>query len=140
MLHFTLAQIVQVRLPVPVLGQIFRYVPGQKNMPAIAAIHDALRYVDPCSRNVRLVINIGDSVDWATVNSHPHLNMRMILQAPANLERTSHRLFRTVEEKERHSVSHRHSIEFAPCFCRPKTFGASHDSIQFLEQLNLLID
>src|SRR4029434_7831651 len=32
-LHLTLAQIVQVRLPVPVLGQILRHVPGQKNMP-----------------------------------------------------------------------------------------------------------
>src|SRR4029450_10044041 len=140
MLHFTLAQIVQVRLPVPVLGQIFRYVPGQKDMPAIAAIHHPLRDIYSRSCKVRLVINIGDSVDWATVNSHPHLNMRMIIKGPANLESTSHRFFRAAKEKEGHSVSHRHSIEFAPCFCRPKTFGASHDSIQFLEQLNLLID
>ena len=29
------------------LNQILRYMPGQKNMPGIAAIHDALRNVDP---------------------------------------------------------------------------------------------
>ena len=33
-LHLTLAEIAQRRLPLPILGQIFRYVPGQKTMPA----------------------------------------------------------------------------------------------------------
>src|SRR6266516_3497169 len=104
-LHLTLAEIVQVQLPVPVLGQIFRYMPGQKNMPGVAAIHDALRHVDPCSRDVRLVINIGDLIHWAAVHTHPQLDMRILLRYSTDLERTSHRLFRTVEEKERHPVS-----------------------------------
>ncbi|PYJ93281.1 MAG: hypothetical protein DME54_05855 [Verrucomicrobia bacterium] len=51
-LHPTLAKIVQIRLPVPVLGQIFRYMPGQKNMPGIAAIHDALRHVDSSAGHI----------------------------------------------------------------------------------------
>ena len=139
-LHFTLAEIMQIRLPVPVLGQIFRYMPGQKNMPGIAAIHDALCHVDPRSRDVRLVINIGDLIHWAAVHSHPQLDMRMLLQCSADLERTSHRLFRTVEEKERHPVSAWYPDEFAGCFRGSKTFGVSHDLIQLLEQLNLLID
>jgi hypothetical protein len=139
-LHLTLAKIVQVRLPVPVLGQILRYMPGQKNMPGIAAIHDALRHVDPWSRNVRLVINIGDLIHWAAVHSHPQPNMRMLLQCSADLERTSHRLFRTVEEKERHPVSGRHPDQFTFCFGGPKTFGVSHDLVEFLQKLNLLID
>jgi hypothetical protein len=45
-LHLALAQIVQVRLPVAVIGQIFRYMPRQKNMPGIAAIQHPLRDVD----------------------------------------------------------------------------------------------
>jgi hypothetical protein len=45
-----------------------------------------------------------------------------------------------VEKQERHPVSGWHSDEFPACFRRPKTFGAAHDSIQFLEQLNLLVD
>src|SRR5213596_1820304 len=140
MLHLTLAQIVQIRLPVPVLGQIFRYMPGQKNMPGIAAIHDALRHVDPWSREVRLFINIGDFIHWAAVHSHPQLDMRMLLQYSADLERTSHWFFRTLEKQERHPVSAWYSDEFAGCFGGPKTFGASYDLIQLLEQLNLLID
>src|SRR4030095_5657060 len=45
-LHLTLAQIVQVRLPVPVLGQIFRQMPGQKNMPGIATPQHPLGDID----------------------------------------------------------------------------------------------
>ena len=45
-LHLALAQIVQVRLPVAVLGQIFRHMRRQKNMPGIAAIQHPLGNVD----------------------------------------------------------------------------------------------
>src|SRR5215472_11488369 len=120
-LYLTLAEIVQIWLPVAVLGQIFRYMPGQKNMPGITAIHNALRHVDSRSRDVRLVINIDDLIDWAAVHSHPQLDMRMLLQRFANLEGTSHRLFRTVEEKERHPVSGRHPDQFTFCFGGPET-------------------
>ncbi len=133
MLHLTFAQIVQVRLPVPILGQILRHMPRQKNMPGIAAIQHPLRDIDSRSCKVRLVVHIGDPIDWATVNSHPHLNTRMILQGPADLERTSHRFFRTAEKKERHPISSRYSIEFACCFCRTKRFGVSDDLIEFLQ-------
>jgi hypothetical protein len=64
----------------------------------------------------------------------------MLLQRFADLERTSHRLFRTVEEEERHPVSGRHPDQFTFSFGGPKTFGAPHDLIQLLEQLNLRID
>ncbi len=138
--HLTLAEIVQVRLPVPVLGQIFRHMPRQKNMPGIAAIEHPLRDIDSRSCKVRFVIHIGDSVDWTTVDPHSHLNMRMVLQGPANLERTSHRFLGAAKEKERHSVSGRHPIEFAACLRRSKTFGVAHDLIQFLEKFDLLID
>ena len=66
--------------------------------------------------------------------------LRMILQRFANLERTLGRFFRTVEENERHPIAGRHSDEFAPCFRSAKTFGASHDLIQLLQQFNLLVD
>ena len=64
MLHFTLTQVVQARLPVPVLTQIFRHVPGQKNVPGIGAIEHPLRDIYSRSCKVCFVVNIGDSVDW----------------------------------------------------------------------------
>jgi hypothetical protein len=45
-----------------------------------------------------------------------------------------------VEEKERHPVSGRHPDQFTFCFGGPKTFGVSHDLVEFLQKLNLLID
>jgi len=138
-LHLTLAQIVEVRLPVPVLGQIVRYMFGQNNMPGIAALQNPLRDVDSCPCHVCFLVNIGHSIDRAAVNSHPQLDVRMLLQRFADLERTSHWFFRTLEKQERHPVSAWYPDEFARCFCRPKTFGVSHDLIQFLQQLNLLI-
>ena len=45
-LHFALAEIVQIRLPVPVLGQVLRRMPRQENMPDIAAIQHQLRDID----------------------------------------------------------------------------------------------
>src|SRR5438552_12778781 len=115
-------------------------MPGQKNMPGIAAIHDALRHVDPCSRDVCLVINIGDLIHWPAVHSHPQLDMRKLLQRFADLERTSHRLFWTLEKQERHPVSAWYPDELTFCFGGPKTFGVSHNLVEFLQKLNLLID
>src|SRR5947207_2943716 len=74
-----------------------------------------------------------------TMNPHSQPNMRMISQGSAYFQRASHRLLRTAEKKECHPVSSRHSDEFARCFCSPKTFGASHDLIEVLQQFNLLI-
>jgi hypothetical protein len=64
----------------------------------------------------------------------------MIMQGSANLQSTSHRFFRIAKEKERHAVTGRHSDEFPACFRRTKTFRASHDPIQFSQQLNLFVD
>src|SRR6266536_5573143 len=139
-LHFPLAQVVQVRLPVPILGQILRHMPGQKNMSRIAAIQHPLGDIYSRSCKVRFIVYIGNSVDWATVNSHPYLNVRMILQGSADLERTAYRFFRAAKKKKRHPVSSWQTNEFAACLRRTKAFGASHDRVQFLEQLNLLID
>ena len=63
----------------------------------------------------------------------------MLLQGPANLERTAHRLLGTVEKNERHPVSRRHADEFAARLRYLETFGASDNLIEFLQQFNLLI-
>ena len=77
-LRLALPKILQVRLPIPVLSQILRQTLGHKNVPGVPAIHGALRHIDPCSRNVRLIVDIPSLVDWAAVNAHPHLNVWVI--------------------------------------------------------------
>jgi hypothetical protein len=139
-LHLALAQIMQVRLPMAILRQIFRHVCRQKNVSGVTAIQHSLRNIDPRTSYVRFLVNIRHSVDRTAVNSHPQLHARMILQSSANLERTPGRLFRTVEENERHPIAGRYSNEFTPCFRSAETFATPHDLLQLLQQFNLLID
>src|SRR5207249_12184091 len=101
----------------------------QENVSGITAIKHSLGDIDSRSCKVRFMINVGDSIDRATVNSQSQLNPRMILQRSANLERTPHRFFRAMKKKQRHPISHRHSIELAACFRRSKTLAAAHDLI-----------
>ena len=64
----------------------------------------------------------------------------MILQPSTNLQRTAHWFFRAVEENERHPIAGRYSNQLAACFRCAETFGISNDSIQFLQDFNLLVD
>jgi len=139
-LDFAFTEIMQARLPMPVLAQVFRYVRRQKNMPGIAAIHHALRNIDSRTGYVRFLIYIRNSVDWAAVNSHPQLEARMILQRSANLQRTSRRLFRAMKKSKCHSIAGRHANKFVVRFRGAKTFRTSHDLLEFLERVDLLID
>ena len=68
---FALAQVMQVRLPLPVVLQVFRNALGEKNVPRIAAIHHPLRDVDSSSSNIGSIVNVSNLVDRATVNAHP---------------------------------------------------------------------
>ena len=79
--HFTLAEIVQARLPLPILLQIFRDMPGEKNVAGITAIHDPLCDVDAGTRDVRLFVQIRDLVDRTAVNSHADPKFRMLLSS-----------------------------------------------------------
>ena len=139
-LHLALAQIVQVRLPVAILRQIFRHMRRQKNVSGVTAVQHSLRNIDSRTRYIRFLVNIDDSVDRTTVNSHSQLDARMILQFFADLKRTLSRFFRTVEENQCHTIAGRHSDEFTSCFRSAKTFSYSHDLVQLLQQFNLLVD
>jgi len=49
------------------------------------------------------------------------------------------RFFRTAEKNQRHPISGWKPNQFAGCFRVPKRGSASHDLIEFLQQLNLLV-
>jgi len=46
-------------------------------MSRIAAIHDPLRDIDSCSRDVHSLVHISDLIYRPAVNAHPELNSRM---------------------------------------------------------------
>ena len=56
MFPFTFAEIMQIRLPLVVLLEVFGGVLRHQNVTGVTAIHDALGDVDPGAGNVRLLV------------------------------------------------------------------------------------
>ena len=79
MFPFTFAEIMQIRLPLVVLLEIFGGVLRHENVTGVTAIHDALGDVDAGAGNVRLFVQIGDFVDGTTVDAHADPDLGMIL-------------------------------------------------------------
>ena len=69
--HFDFANLVQERLPETVLRKIVGDALRDENVTRIAAIHDALRDVNPGTGDVRPVVDIFDLIDRAAVHTHP---------------------------------------------------------------------
>ena len=79
MFPFTFAEIMQIRLPLVVLLEIFGSVLRHENVTGVTAVHDALGDVDAGAGNVRLFVQIGDFVHGTTVDTHPDPDFGMIL-------------------------------------------------------------
>ena len=77
-LNLALSKLMQVRLPVAIVGQILGQTFGYKNVSCVTAIHHALADVDCRPSNIHLVIDINHLIDRATVNSHPQLDLGLI--------------------------------------------------------------
>ena len=128
------------RPPLFVSLKIFGDVSGDKNVSGIGAVHHALRHIKTGPGKVGLAVHIDHAADWATVHSHSKSYLRVVFESAADFEGAFHWLFRALVKNQRHPVSGRHPDQSTPRFGGPKTFGVSHDLIQLLEQLNLLID
>ena len=50
--HFAFAKVMQERLPARIMFEIFRDMPGDKNVPSIAAIHYPLCHVDSSTGHI----------------------------------------------------------------------------------------
>jgi len=138
-LHFTLTDIVQVWLPVPIMNKVLGYVRRQKNVSGIAAIQHPLCNINSGAGYVRFVVHIGDPINRAAVNPHPYLKQRMTMKCSANFQSASHRLFRAAKEKERHPIAGWHPNKFVACFRSAKTFRCADDLIQVLQHFNLFV-
>src|SRR6476469_4235992 len=95
----------QTCTPLAVLPEVAGHSFGNKNMPRVAAIHHALRNVNPGAGDVVAASHITDLTHWAAVNAHSYLNFRMFLERPCYLERTLRRLLRAISKNQRHPIT-----------------------------------
>ena len=94
MFYFTLAKLMQVRLPVRVFLEIFSDVLREQNVSGIAAVHDPLRDIDAGASHVRFSGCVDDPTDGSTVYAHSQRNLRMLLDCAAYFRRAFNRRFR----------------------------------------------
>src|SRR5438876_5698459 len=98
-------------------------------MAGVAAIEHALGDVNTCSGNIDAVVHIRDLVDGTTVNSHPYLNLRMVLECLRDFQRTMRRLLETFEEQQRHPIAGWQANEFVFRFGGAETISAPNDVV-----------
>jgi len=105
MLYLNSPKVVQIRFPFVILPEIIGYSPRKKNVSGVAAIHHPLRHVNAYSSNVTLIIYIGDLIHGAAVNPHPQLQLWVLTQLAANLQRTTDRHIHGGEEGQPYSIA-----------------------------------
>ena len=139
MFHFHLAEIMQLRLPVSALFEIFSDALGKQDVSGVAAIHHSLRDVHPNAGRIRLLVHVDYRAHRSAVHAHAQAHFGMCLQCAMNLERAFHRLLRTFIENQRHSIAGRNFYQ-APCRFRfLKFIRTADDLIEFINQCTLLV-
>ena len=138
-LHFAFAQVVELRLPLAVLLQIFRHAFGEQNVPGIAAIHDPLRHVNAGPGDVGAAADIRHFAHRTAMNPHPDRDLGVLLERLRNLDRTLHRFLRIVAKDQRHPIPGRKPDELLVGRLRHLR-SRQHDVGQLAHALLLLVD
>src|SRR5882724_362034 len=105
MLDFTLAKVMQVRLPVRVFLEIFTDVLRQQDVSGVAAVHDPLRDIDAGASHVRFSGCVDDPTHGSTVYTHSQLKFRILLESTAYFQRAFNRRFWAMIKNQRDAVA-----------------------------------
>jgi hypothetical protein len=103
--HLERADIMQERSPPFVFGQVLGHMAGKKDVPGVATIHHPPSHVDARPGYVGAFGHVYHTTDRSTVNAHPHLQARIVLERAADLHCTLRRFLRTFVENQRHAVA-----------------------------------
>ena len=108
-------------------------------MLRITTIHHPLGNVNASTGDVRPTAHIDDPADRAAVCSHAQLELGMLLDRAADLQRTFHRRFRCVVKDQRHPIAGRNRNQPMVCFGFAELLSATNKLVQQLKQAALLI-
>ena len=139
MLCLDLAQIVQQRLPHPILREILCDAFRKENVAGVAAAHYSFGDVDPNARDVVSIVNIFDLVNRSAVNPHPQPNVWLIFQRSGNFHRTLHRFLGGLKENQRHPVAGGDANKFPSGLTFPKLRSVPNRIVELLDHLALLV-
>src|SRR4029077_532833 len=140
MLYLAFTQIVQVRLPMSVLLQIFGDMPGEENVTGITTVHHPLGHVDSGTGDICALVDINHAANRSTVHTHAHAKLRMILECTTDLERAFNRRLRTTVEYQRHPIASRNLYESFRLLRPAEFFRPANDVIERVERCPLLVN
>jgi hypothetical protein len=140
MLHFALAQVVQMGTPLAILLKVISYMLGEKNVSSVPAIHHSLGQVDSGSRYVGTTTDVNHTTNRAAMDSHAHLQFRVAPQRLANLERARNGSVRSCRKDQRHSIAGRQVGQFASSIGCAEGIGSPNNFIERMQIIALLID
>src|SRR6266446_4149533 len=133
MFYFTLAQFMQVRLPVRVFFEIFSYVLREQDMSGVAAVHDPLCHVDAGASHVRFSGCVDDPTHGSTVYSHSQLKFGMLLERTAYFQCAFRWRFMAMIKNQRDAVACGNCDQTPRSFRGLEFIGASDNLIQELD-------
>ena len=113
MFHFAFAELVQVRLPMRIMFQVFGHMPRQKDVAGVAAIHHSLGDVDPGAGDIGLLVQIADLVNRTAVHTRADFQFWMTLQCLADFHGAENRRLRAVAKNQRDAVARRQAQKFS---------------------------
>ena len=130
-----------MRLPFADLADIFSDALGDEDMTGVAAIHDALREVDPSTGDVGGGLAFFRLRYRTAMYAHAHLQTRIgRAQSSRNLNGATDRRFRSGKEDEDHSVTGWNMDEFSRFVSRLIFRRLPHNRIQRLHGGALIVD
>src|SRR5262245_45047649 len=134
------ANIMQERSPAFVFRQVLSHMTGKKNVPGVATIHYPPGHVDAASGHVGAFGHVHHTTDRSTVNAHPNLQARIVLERAADLYRTLRRFLRALVENQRHAVAGGDPQKATGSLCFAELLGKTNNLIQFLNLGVLLVN
>ena len=123
-----------------VLLEILSDALGQKNVSRVAAIHHALRHVDPATGEIDPFVYIHNPANGPAMDSHPKLQARMLLKRAADLHRALRGRFWTRVKDQHHPVASWDPNQTVRGFGSLKLFGGANNPVQFLNRRVLVVN
>jgi len=128
-LYLAFAKVVEVRTPMRILLEVIGQCLERRMCPASPQSITRCAMLNTSAGHARLLVHIDYATDRPAVHTHSQLQIGVSFSAPADFQRTFHRLFRALVKNQRHTVARGNLINLpaASAFEIPPCCGRSDE-------------
>src|SRR5439155_21949445 len=99
----------------------------QQKLTGVATMHDALGHVDSAAGDVGAIIDVGDSANGTTMDTHSNAKLGPTFQRPADLQSAFDRSIRRGGKHQGHAVAGWNLDEFPLSFRSAERVGTANN-------------